>query len=60
MDGILPDARLKEIWWDHSFEGELRFEPTLYPFFLRLMEKLSNIRGAFFLAKEMKLLAQNI
>lgn len=39
MDGILPDNRLHEIWQDHSFEGETRYDPALYPFFLRLMEK---------------------
>lgn len=39
MDGILPDNRLKEVWWDHPFKGEQKYEPTLYPFFLRLMEK---------------------
>ncbi|MCI0476599.1 MAG: ADP-ribosylation factor-like protein, partial [Anaerolineales bacterium] len=39
MAGILPDDRLKEVWWDHPFKGEQRYEPTLYPFFLRLMEK---------------------
>jgi hypothetical protein len=39
MDGILPDSRLKEVWWDHPFKGEQKYEPALYPFFLRLMEK---------------------
>jgi energy-coupling factor transporter ATP-binding protein EcfA2 len=39
MDGILPDDRLKEVWWDHPFKGEQKYEPMLYPFFLRLMEK---------------------
>ena len=39
MEGILPDHRLKEVWWDHPFKGEQKYEPTLYPFFLRLMEK---------------------
>lgn len=39
MDGILPDQRLKEVWWDHPFKGEQKYDPTLYPFFLRLMEK---------------------
>jgi hypothetical protein len=38
-DGILPDIRLPEVWLDHSFENEPRYEPALYPFFLRLMEK---------------------
>ena len=39
MDGILPDERLKEVWWDHPFKGETQYEAALYPFFLRLMEK---------------------
>jgi internalin A len=39
MDGILPDNRLPEVWLDHSFENEPRYDPPLYPFFLRLMEK---------------------
>ncbi len=39
MAGILPDDRLKEVWWDHPFKGEQKYEPLLYPFFLRLMEK---------------------
>jgi energy-coupling factor transporter ATP-binding protein EcfA2 len=39
MDGILPDHRLKEVWWDHPFKGEQKYDPALYPFFLRLMEK---------------------
>ncbi len=39
MDGILPDQRLKEVWWDHPFKGEQKYDPALYPFFLRLMEK---------------------
>jgi internalin A len=39
MDGILPDNRLKEVWWDHPFKGERKYDPALYPFFLRLMEK---------------------
>lgn len=39
MDGILPHNRLKEVWWDHPFKGEQKYEPALYPFFLRLMEK---------------------
>jgi len=38
MDGILPDKRLKEVWWDHPFKGEQKYDPALYPFFLRLME----------------------
>ena len=39
MDGILPDSRLEDVWLDHSFAGEPRYESDLYPFFLRLMEK---------------------
>lgn len=39
MDGILPDSRLREVWWDHPFKGETRYEPALYPFFLQLMGK---------------------
>jgi GTPase SAR1 family protein len=39
MDGILPDDRLKAVWLDHSFANEPRYQPELYPFFLRLMEK---------------------
>ena len=39
MHGILPDNRLKEVWWNHTFENEPRYEPELYPFFLRLMER---------------------
>ena len=39
MDGILPDSRLKEVLFDHPFANEPRYEPELYPFFLRLMEK---------------------
>jgi internalin A len=39
MDGILPDDRLDEVWLDHHFENEPRYEPFIYPFFLRLMEK---------------------
>jgi len=39
MDGILPDNRLPEVWLNHSFENEPRYDPALYPFFLRLMEK---------------------
>jgi hypothetical protein len=31
MDGILPDDRLKEVWWDHPFKGEQKYEPMLYP-----------------------------
>jgi hypothetical protein len=39
MDGILPDHRLREIWWDEPVDGVTRFEPELYPFFLWLMAK---------------------
>jgi hypothetical protein len=39
MDGILPDSRLPDVWLDHPFANEPRYEPVLYPFFLRLMEK---------------------
>ena len=39
MDGILPDARLGEVWMDHPFAHEPRFEPELHSFFLRLMER---------------------
>jgi energy-coupling factor transporter ATP-binding protein EcfA2 len=39
MDGLLPDTRLREVWHDHPFENEPRYDPVLYPFFLRLMEK---------------------
>jgi Leucine-rich repeat (LRR) protein len=38
-DGILPDNRLKDVWLDHPFKSEPRYESGLYPFFLRLMEK---------------------
>ena len=38
-EGILPDARLTQVWRDHSFKDEPRYDPALYPFFLRLMEK---------------------
>jgi hypothetical protein len=38
MEGLLPDSRLVAVWHDHCFEGA-RYDPTLYPFFLRLMEK---------------------
>jgi len=39
MDGILNDSRLFEVWHDHKFKDEPRYNPELYPFFLRLMEK---------------------
>jgi hypothetical protein len=38
-DGILPDGRLRQVWWEHTFKDEPRYAPALYPFFLRLMEK---------------------
>ena len=38
-EGILPDARLTQVWRDHPFQNEPRYDPVLYPFFLRLMEK---------------------
>jgi hypothetical protein len=38
-DGILPDGHLTQVWRDHAFEGEPRYDPNVYPFFLRLMEK---------------------
>ena len=38
-EGILPDTRLQKVWHDHSFENEPRYDPSIYPFFLRLMEK---------------------
>lgn len=37
--GILQDRRLKDVWLNHPFKDEPRYEPELYPFFLRLMEK---------------------
>ena len=39
MDGILPDKRLSQVWYGHGVAHEPKFEPALYPFFLRLMEK---------------------
>lgn len=39
MDGMLPDNRLKEVWQDHPFKDEPRYDTARYPFFLRLMEK---------------------
>lgn len=39
MSGILPDSRLRDVWLDHSFQNEDRYQPEIYPFFLRLMEK---------------------
>ncbi|NOH03734.1 MAG: hypothetical protein HND47_18110 [Chloroflexi bacterium] len=38
-EGILPDGHLTQVWRDHTFEGEPRYDPNVYPFFLRLMEK---------------------
>jgi len=38
-EGILPDARLQKVWHDHPFENEPRYDQSIYPFFLRLMEK---------------------
>ena len=38
-EGILPDERLHQVWHDHPFPNEPRYDPSLYPFFLRLMEK---------------------
>ena len=39
MDGILNDDRLFEVWHDHKFKDEPRYDKAIYPFFLRLMEK---------------------
>lgn len=39
MDGILDDSRLFEVWHEHKFENEPRYQSEIYPFFLRLMEK---------------------
>lgn len=39
MEGILPDSRLRDIWWGHPFEHEPQYNSIYYPFFLRLMEK---------------------
>ena len=38
-DGILQDSRLRSVWQDHAFPGEPQYDPSLYPFFLRLMQK---------------------
>ncbi|MFN8433304.1 MAG: COR domain-containing protein [Anaerolineales bacterium] len=38
-EGILPDSDLHTVWHDHAFPNEPRYDSTLYPFFLRLMEK---------------------
>lgn len=39
MEGILPDSRLREVWLDHRYQNEPRYDPAIYPFFLRLMER---------------------
>ncbi|NEP15195.1 MAG: hypothetical protein F6K14_34510 [Symploca sp. SIO2C1] len=39
MDGILPDNRLQEVWWEYPADGKTRYPSALYPFFLQLMEK---------------------
>jgi Leucine-rich repeat (LRR) protein len=38
-EGVLPDSHLQDVWLNHSFKDEPRYEPHLYAFFLRLMEK---------------------
>ena len=38
-EGVLPDSHLKDVWLNHSFANEPRYDPSIYPFFLRLMEK---------------------
>jgi len=38
-EGILPDGELYKVWHDHAFADEPRYDPEIYPFFLRLMEK---------------------
>jgi hypothetical protein len=38
-EGILPDKHLYEVWHDHQFKDEPRYDADVYPFFLRLMEK---------------------
>jgi Leucine-rich repeat (LRR) protein len=38
-EGILPDSDLHTVWHDHAFPNEPRYDPEIYPFFLRLMEK---------------------
>lgn len=38
-EGVLPDDHLSEVWHDHPFRDEPRYEAAFYPFFLRLMEK---------------------
>jgi Leucine-rich repeat (LRR) protein len=39
MAGILPDERLREVWLNHPFDQEPRFDPKFYKYFLRLMER---------------------
>ncbi|HEY7770984.1 MAG TPA: COR domain-containing protein [Longimicrobium sp.] len=39
MEGILPDSRLPDVWLNHPFTHEPRYDPRHYPFFLRLMQK---------------------
>jgi hypothetical protein len=38
-EGVLPDNCLEDVWLNHPFMNEPRYESNLYPFFLRLMEK---------------------
>lgn len=38
-EGILPDGELFNVWHEHAFPNEPRYDPEIYPFFLRLMEK---------------------
>ncbi len=38
-EGILPDNHLYQVWHEHNFKDQPRYEPNIYPFFLRLMEK---------------------
>jgi internalin A len=38
-DGVLPDDRLQQVWLEHPFDHEPRYEPSFYPFFLRIMER---------------------
>ena len=38
-EGVLPDSHLKDVWLNHSFANEPTYDPSIYPFFLRLMEK---------------------
>jgi internalin A len=39
MEGILPDSRLSDVWLNHPFAHEPRYDPCHYPFFLRLMQR---------------------